>query len=91
MIEKIRYDLNGLTSHYIIAQSGINLYTETVCDAVEEYLAVLPPRIKYTCHYQYDPYEKIGYFVASVYDSERSNDNMWIFCYKYQGDTYVQM
>lgn len=89
MIEQIRYELNKLTPHYILAYGAIDLYAETVCDAVEEYLATFPPRIKYICDYQYDPYEKIGYFTAAVYDSERSNDNMWIFSYKYQGDTYV--
>lgn len=91
MIEKIRHDLNGMAQHYIIAQGAIDLYAETICDAVEEYLATLAPRVKYVTDYLYDPYEKIGYFTTAVYDTQRAGGDMWIFTYKYQGGTYVQM
>lgn len=91
MIEKVRHDLNGMTQHYILAYGPINLYAETVCDAVEEYLVTLAPRIQYVTNYDYDPYEKTGFLTVAVYDTQRVGGDMFIFTYKYQGDSYVYL
>ena len=91
MIEKIRHDLNAISEHYVLAQGCIDTYADTVCDAVEEYLAQLPVRIIYTTEYNYDCYENIGFFTVAVYDTERVGGDMHIFTYKYIGGGHVYL